>query len=523
VTLLATAGDCALSIVATTLSRLSHSLAIEHLDDSSRVLEDCDHLAESVQARVTRAQLPSVLVTAVSFLRCLEVVLEALPDAQVLVVETNPTVDDGTPCSDSQPSVEPRIGFDEQAQTNVRLLLDKPQFRKRTHLMPVQEIFDEENLFTVSRWLQLPGRLFTPFASCPGHLISWCGRVMAGMVTVSNSHWEAESLPAPHRRGNSQQRNTHKLDARALNATPRAAANSGISGPDGGKTAYAVFFTRGPPLAETVTRDVIPFLRALSRVDSRRDVIFAWSIDTPWKTEAHTRAALGTWISRVTIRRVRTIGAQHLAPALQDTVRRSNNCCGWREFQSLALFSLVDYEVLVMLEVDMRLLEPVDELFETRLDFAATVGSVAPLNSGMAIVRPNVAIYNEMVDGLWHWTYSQNTGWNGAGQSPPTMFSGARGSATETNQGFLWYFFYQREHNYNVGMLDMCRYNYQLGTELLELLTKLVSRGQLRASVIDACMREAWDEVAILHKWRDDLPPVLKSKLQRATGVNATR
>ena len=122
--------------------------------------------------------------------------------------------------------------------------------------------------------------------------------------------------------------------------------------------------------------------------------------------------------------------------------RDNLNCCNGQEFGKLDGWKLIEYDYIFMLDWDIKLLKPIDELFycmeSKKYDFFNTKGSMSPFNGGFLVLRPNIEIYKEMRYLLKYGIFTNDDNWFA---SNIDFFHGA-----ETNQGFLfWYFYYYDE------------------------------------------------------------------------------
>lgn len=125
----------------------------------------------------------------------------------------------------------------------------------------------------------------------------------------------------------------------------------------------------------------------------------------------------------------------------------SNGCCGSKELIKLEAYTLTDYPVVVHLDMDFLLLKPIDTLFDVMLDessdlskytnsldlmwpnqrmpekvnafFTRDFGMVKfnrkykPVQGGFLVVRPDMAVYNELVGLVKKGDFDKDSGWGG--------------------------------------------------------------------------------------------------------------
>ena len=165
-------------------------------------------------------------------------------------------------------------------------------------------------------------------------------------------------------------------------------------------------------------------------------------------------------------------------------VATKNGCCGEKEWLKLYAYTLLDYPVVVHLDLDCLILQPLDELFDAiitnHLDpsrvsvmwpnatippqidafFTRDYNMVRPgkrrpdqigVQGGFLVVRPNHSTYDEFVQLVLEGNYIPEHGWGG-----PLRYGGYYGAATI--QGLAAYYYGHYRPNRAVE-LDRCRYN----------------------------------------------------------------
>lgn len=140
-------------------------------------------------------------------------------------------------------------------------------------------------------------------------------------------------------------------------------------------------------------------------------------------------------------------------------------CCGSKEFLKLWAFALEEHEIVVHLDTDVMVLQPLDELFDAMLSSNASehqlptmFGKPLPprieiyytrdylqrsiiakksshygVQGGFFVVRPNQELFQQLVDVVLEGDYERGTGWG------KKRYGGFWGAAQI--QGFLSYFF----------------------------------------------------------------------------------
>jgi hypothetical protein len=174
---------------------------------------------------------------------------------------------------------------------------------------------------------------------------------------------------------------------------------------------------------------------------------------------------------------VQPLRESELPWSVSTAARVEGNCCGFREYLKLALWSLTKYARVVSLDVDISLISPVDHLFAPGcgldgLDGLYTPGPGSPWNGGFFVAAPSTAVYDGLVQRLRTSRFSMIDGWDGHGHPSdlcdckmPQCRAGAQKGhplchGAATLQGFLYYYFVTRQLG-RVAKLSSCHYDFQ--------------------------------------------------------------
>ena len=97
-----------------------------------------------------------------------------------------------------------------------------------------------------------------------------------------------------------------------------------------------------------------------------------------------------------------TPGAGDLSEHIRDVAKLNDNCCGWKELQKIAVWTMTKYNSILLLDTDIVMLRPVPELFQCgdSHDFLSAAGSAVALNGGMQWLRPSLDTYRGLLAGL---------------------------------------------------------------------------------------------------------------------------
>jgi len=122
---------------------------------------------------------------------------------------------------------------------------------------------------------------------------------------------------------------------------------------------------------------------SLRATKTARDIII---LVTPNVTEATRRKLRADRVLEV-----EPIAAPHEA---------TDACWSGSGYTKLRVWELEDYDALVYLDADALVLEPIDDLFERRVDFAAAPDVFPPdkFNAGVLVLRPNRAVFARMLE-----------------------------------------------------------------------------------------------------------------------------
>jgi hypothetical protein len=200
-------------------------------------------------------------------------------------------------------------------------------------------------------------------------------------------------------------------------------------------------------------------------------------------------------------------------------------CCGATEYLKLYAYLLLDFEVVVHLDIDVILLKSLDPLIDVILkgsnsthsirtiprdqviprtvDFLFvreynTYSMIEPTNrikfgvqGAFFLLRPSQERFDDLIRVLLTTTYTSKLGWNLMG------FGGYWGSAQI--QGFLSYYYYALDNLASAVELDPCRYN-TLGFDKRYLvepnLTHLCRTGE---ATCEDCSATPFDEIYVAH------------------------
>jgi hypothetical protein len=170
-----------------------------------------------------------------------------------------------------------------------------------------------------------------------------------------------------------------------------------------------------------------------------------------------------------------------------DMVRRviKSGCCGEKEFLKLYSFTLLDYPVVVHLDLDTAILRPLDDLFDVMLLPANatkhipaamwTTNVTHPVNAfftrdypminpgrkgvktigmqgGFFVVRPDLSVFDEFCSIIMSGQFYPGPGWGG----PKLRYGGYFGAAQI--QGLVPYFYGHFHPNTSIE-LNRCNYN----------------------------------------------------------------
>ena len=217
----------------------------------------------------------------------------------------------------------------------------------------------------------------------------------------------------------------------------------------------------------------------------------------------------------------------------KQLIKFGSGCCGAREFLKLHAYTLSE-DIVVHLDYDVIMLQPLDELFDAMMSDDASVYNITtPRNavipkrvnvfftrdyiqrSGLAmneplkfavqggffIIRPNITLYQEMISILRRGNYNDKTGWE---NSRIGKFYGAA-----QIQGFLAYIYAELYPEHAVE-INRCIYNTMVYDEPME------SHGKCRTGEekCDDCRITPLQDIKLVHyamcqdPWYCTLPTV---------------
>ena len=138
-----------------------------------------------------------------------------------------------------------------------------------------------------------------------------------------------------------------------------------------------------------------------------------------------------------------------------------NGCCGEKELIKFYAYTLVDHPVVVHLDLDVLVLQPLDELFDLIIEGEADAlytydynmvnpGRQAGTQGGFLVIRPSMSAFSEYREIVLEGDYTLETGW---GKTNIGYFWGGM-----TFQGLVPYFYLSR-HPGTERELDRCVYN----------------------------------------------------------------
>ncbi|CAE7838640.1 unnamed protein product [Symbiodinium sp. KB8] len=189
------------------------------------------------------------------------------------------------------------------------------------------------------------------------------------------------------------------------------------------------------------------------------------------------RYPLSTWTERrlrragVRVLEVPWIEPPDLSPSVAE--RNKQNHFGNREYIRLHAFNLQEYDVIVYLDLDIRITGDLGPAFNCGQQmFLSTGSNFAALDGGFFAVKPSRALFAAMLDVLQTVEYDRKTGWNRLGHGRSVALGTHEGNYPAGPQGFLYHFFYMSDPSVahalarrgasamRSAQLDRCRWNY---------------------------------------------------------------
>lgn len=123
------------------------------------------------------------------------------------------------------------------------------------------------------------------------------------------------------------------------------------------------------------------------------------------------------------------------------------------DFMKLLPWTMTEYSDVIFLDSDMIMLKNMDHIFELKQDFVYCDGTVSPFNSGFFKLKPNLNIYNELLNDVIESKFSSTSGWYNKG------LKHKKHNAIQVIQGLLYYYFNFKYDNFNVLKMDRLLYN----------------------------------------------------------------
>ncbi len=223
-------------------------------------------------------------------------------------------------------------------------------------------------------------------------------------------------------------------------------------------------------IAITVTRDG-PYLdgaailqHSMVMTKSRHDIEFVAIVHKEVQTTRPALKALGFKI------------IEYLPPILSSDIRGrhlresidGSGCCGALELLKIRAYQLVQYDRVLVMDMDAIFLKNIDHLFEsvsigkhllyTEDEAMDNPGSkAAPVQGGFLLMTPSHKVYNELVEILREGDFRPGSAWGG------TDIGWCWGGATV--QGILAYYFNIIAPKDASVVLDLCTYNAMVGTK----------------------------------------------------------
>ena len=203
----------------------------------------------------------------------------------------------------------------------------------------------------------------------------------------------------------------------------------------------------------------------------------------------------------------------------------TNGCCGEKELIKLEAYTLIQHPIVVLLDLDVLVFQPMDAVFDLMLDTSETpdTSKVAlmwpnnplprpinifwtkdynvvspmrkskPTQGGLLILRPNITVYNEFVSIVREGDYREKGGWGG---KVGPFYGGM------TIQGLIpWY--YENIHADDGGGVELnrCVYNQMADNPKDEKTVKDVARGRCRTGEEECedCRSRPLHEIVTAH------------------------
>jgi hypothetical protein len=160
-------------------------------------------------------------------------------------------------------------------------------------------------------------------------------------------------------------------------------------------------------------------------------------------------------------------------------------CCGETELLKFEAFKMTQHDAVILIDMDAMVLKSLDEAIDLLLDRKVPANAAAhimhpdrpipddlwilytpdydvvwpdvklkPAQGGFVILKPNVTIYNEIMDIVREGQWSRKLGW-GTKEAHVGRFYG-----DETFQGLVPYYFFVRHGSRHSLDLHWCKYNF---------------------------------------------------------------
>lgn len=202
-----------------------------------------------------------------------------------------------------------------------------------------------------------------------------------------------------------------------------------------------------------------------------------------------------------------------------------NGCCGEKELIKLEAFRLTEYPIVVHLDLDVLVLQPLDDLFDMMLKGPESVAlekrneilmwkdrplptrinafytydynmvhpglKYKPVQGGFLVVRPNMTVYEEFREIVRKGDFQSSGGWGGA----VGPFYGSM-----TFQGLIPYYYDYLHPNHSVELLR-CIYNQMCDNPRTEKTVNDVVHGPCRTGQEDCedCRSRPLEDVVTTH------------------------
>lgn len=232
------------------------------------------------------------------------------------------------------------------------------------------------------------------------------------------------------------------------------AARTGTTGlrPDLGpplKVAYAVTITKDGPYLDGAA----VLKHSIDMLPSRHNVEMVAIVHPDVQT---TRPALVSLGFRLFEFEAPIKSSEIKGKHLRETIDKSG-CCGALELLKYRAYQLVQYDRVVLLDMDAIIVKSLDHLFDSPKEAQFTYdhgmdggGAAPPVQGGFLLLRPSERTFQNMIDIVREGDFRPGTGW--AGSHIGWCWGG------QSFQGLTSYY-YNRVDPSNKVVLDYCRFN----------------------------------------------------------------